>query len=286
MSLLTLENTALVADSTCDPPPGYFDRDGMAIVPLRVHFGDETYRDLVDLSPEAFFEKLRTSPVHPTTSQPTAADFEACYGSLRKSYEHVFSFHLSRLMSGTYEAAAGVAEGMTNVHVYDTRFVSTAITLIVDRVRGRLEEGIAGDDLEAYIARLLVGTRLIFQVATLEYLRRGGRIGRASAMVGDVLGIRPILHCTEGELEAYAKVRGQRRAIETMAGYLEKHASPDDAVSVALFHIEAPDALPALEERLLALRPQARIVLPGATVGAIVGTHAGPGVFAFTMVVE
>jgi DegV family protein with EDD domain len=286
MSTLTLENTALVADSTCDPPPGYFDRAGMAIVPLRVHFGDETYRDYVDLSSEAFFAKLRESTVHPTTTQPTAADFETCYAELRRDYEHVFSFHLSRLMSGTYDAAVGVAAGLTNVHVYDTRFVSTAITLIIERVRARLEEGVELAELETYVDRLLANTRLVFQVATLEYLRRGGRIGRASAMVGDVLGIRPILQCRDGELEAYAKVRGERRALDTMAGYLEKHTTADDDIRLALFHAEAPDSLSPLRQRLVVVRPQTRFVLPDATVGAIVGTHSGPGVLAFAMVVE
>lgn len=285
MTLLTLENAALVADSTCDPPDGYFDRPGFAIVPLKVHFGDETYRDLVDLTPAQFFAKLTTSPVLPTTSQPTAAEFETCYSELRERYEHVFSFHLSRLMSGTYETAEAVAREMPGVWVYDTRSVSSLITLIVERVRARLEQGIELEELQAYIGHACAVGRMLFQVPTLEYLRRGGRIGRASSIVGDMLGIRPLIHPDQGELAAYAKVRGERRALETMAGYLSKYSRPTNTVYLCLSHADNPAGVVPLVERLLAVRPRAQILFTG-IVGAIVGTHCGPGTFAFGMIVE
>ena len=126
---------------------------------------------------------------------------------------------------------------------------------------------------------------MIFQLATLEYLRRGGRIGRAQSMVGDVFGIRPLITVEDGELVAYAKVRGERRALEAMAGLLSKYTTPDDAPKLVTWSADADDRLPALEEALLAARPKAEIVFHG-RVGAIVGTHGGPGVFAFAMIVE
>ena len=285
MTLLTLANTAIVTDSTCDPPVGYFERENLRLVPLKVHFGDETYRDGVDLSSDEFFEKLAGSDVMPTTSQPTVAEFDACYSELCERYEHVFSLHLSKLMSGTFEAASQAAKRHERVEVYDTQKVSVVITLLIDRLLVRLEQGIEADDLRAYIDDFSEKVGLVFQVATLEYLRRGGRIGRAQSMVGDILGIRPLLHCADGEVTAYAKVRGERKALAAMTGYLDERTSLDDTIFGCLFHAAAPEAIGPLRERLLAARPQIEFVLTS-TVGAVVGTHAGPGTFAYGFIVE
>ena len=285
MTLLTLDNTAIVADSTCDPPSGYFERENLRLVPLKVHFGDETYRDGVDLTSDAFFDKLAGSAVMPTTSQPTVAEFDVCYRELRQRYEHVFSLHLSRLMSGTFEAASMAAREHDPVEVYDTRKVSVVVTLLIDRLLARLEQGIEADDFRAYIDSFDERSGLVFQVATLEYLRRGGRIGRAQSMVGDILGIRPLLQCDVGEVTAYAKVRGERKALAAMTTYLEERTSLDDTIYACLFHAGVAQALEPLRERLLAARPQTEFVLTS-KVGAVVGTHAGPGTFAYGMIVE
>ena len=285
MTRLTLDNTAIVVDSTCDPPPGYFDRPGLAMVPLKVNFGDESYRDGVDLSPPEFFAKLASSPVLPTTSQPTVGEFTSVYAALTRDYEHVLAFHLSSAMSGTYEASRRAAEAFPTVEVYDTRTVSATITLLVERVRIRLAAGIPSDELHDFIAHFLAHNHMLFQVPTLEYLRRGGRIGRAQSMVGDVFGIRPLITVVDGELGAYAKVRGERRALEAMAGFLREHSQADDAVVLATWSSDADDKLPALEEALLAARPRSEVVQHG-RVGAVVGTHGGQGMFAFAMIVE
>jgi len=285
MTPLTLANTAIVADSTCDPPRGYFDRQGMRMVPLKVHFGDETYRDLVDLSAERFFTKLESSPVLPTTSQPSVNEFRACYAELSERYEHVFSFHLSSKLSGTYEAAASAAADFPRVEVYDTRSVSMGVTLMIERLRTRLEQGIELADAHAYVARYLAGHHILFQVSTLEYLRRGGRIGRAQSLIGGVLGVRPLLAIDDGEVVAFGKVRGERRALEAMAAAFADWSSPRDEIYFTLWSGLADDKLPALEEAILAVRPRATRLLQG-RVGAVIGTHAGPGVFAFAMISE
>ncbi|HMK92829.1 MAG TPA: DegV family protein [Thermoleophilia bacterium] len=285
MTVLTLENTAIVADSTCDPPPGYFDQPGLVMVPLKVHFGDETYRDQVDLAPAEFFAKLAESAVLPTTSQPTVGEFTEVYARLSREYEHVFAFHLSSLMSGTYQASATAAAPYPNIEVYDTRLVSATVTLLIDRLRTRLAGGVTLDEAHAYIDHFLANGAMLFQVATLEYLRRGGRIGRAQSMVGDVLGIRPVITVDGGELTPYAKVRGERRALQAMGDFLTERSAPDDAVKLATWSTNADDKLPALEHVLLTARPRAEIVLHG-QAGAVVGTHGGPGIFAFAMIVE
>ncbi len=285
MTLLTLENTAIVADSTCDPPPGYFDRPGLVMVPLHVHFGDETYRDGYDLSPPEFFAKLTTSSVLPTTSQPTVAEFTRAYDELTRDYEHVFAFHLSSNMSGTYQASVTAAEPFPRVEVYDTRTVSGTITLLIERFRTLLAAGIDIAAARAYVDHFARNSCMVFQTPTLEYLRRGGRIGRAQSMIGDVFGIRPLITVIDGELGAYAKVRGERRALETMTQALCERSAPDDPVKLITWSADADDKLPALEEALLAARPRAEVVVHG-RVGAVVGTHGGPGMFAFAMIVE
>lgn len=285
MTRLTLDNTAIVCDSTCDPPPGYFDRPGLAMVPLKVHFGDETFRDGVDLTPTEFFARLASSPVLPTTSQPTVGEFTAVYRTLTADYEHVLAFHLASTMSGTYQASLTAAQPFAGVEVFDTRTVSATICLLVDRLRARLADGITADEAHDYIAYFLHNNHMLFQVPTLEYLRRGGRIGKAQSMVGDVFGIRPLITVDDGGLVAYAKVRGERRALEAMSAMLGARSAPDDAVKLITWSADADDKLPALEAALLAVRPQAEVLFHG-RVGAIVGTHGGPGVFAFAMIVE
>jgi DegV family protein with EDD domain len=285
MTRLTLDNTAIVVDSTCDPPPGYFERPGLAMVPLKVHFGDETFRDGVDLTPGEFFARLASSPVLPTTSQPTVGEFTSVYRALTADYEHVLAFHLASTMSGTYQASLTAAQPFAGVEVFDTHTVSATICLLVDRLRARLADGITADEAHDYIAHFVRNNHMLFQVPTLEYLRRGGRIGKAQSMVGDVFGIRPLITVDDGELVAYAKVRGERRALEAMSAMLGARSAPDDAVKLITWSADADDKLPALEAALLALRPKSEVLFHG-RVGAIVGTHGGPGVFAFAMIVE
>ena len=136
--LLTLENTAIVMDSTCDPPDGWFDQPGLYMVPLKVHFGDQMFRDGVDMTYKEFFAKLEASDVLPTTSQPTAGEFVAAYEEALKQYEHVFSLHISGEMSGTVRAAEQAAEQFDNVYVYDLRTVTSALALGAERLRARL----------------------------------------------------------------------------------------------------------------------------------------------------
>jgi DegV family protein with EDD domain len=282
---LTLDNTAIVLDSTCDAPAGFFDRPGLYLVPLTVHFGDESFRDAVDLTHEQFFAKLEAAAVLPTTSQPTVAEFTAVYKEAREHYEHVFSLHLSQKLSGTYGAAFKAAEAFQGVEVYDTKTVAAPMSMCAERLRAMLERGCSLDEARAYIAHFVEGSRLLVHCATLEYLRRGGRIGRAASFVGGVFDIKPLIHIVDGELVGYAKVRGQKKAMAAMERFIDENSKPDDKVAYATI-----DALndwePAMIEELIRrLRPRAERVLT-THVGAVVGTHIGPGSAAFAMIVE
>ena len=283
--LLTLRNTAFVLDSTSDAPPGYFDQDGLYMVPLKVHFGDEMFRDTLDMTHEQFFARLESSPVLPTTSQPTAGEFLTVYEEALQKFEHVFSLHLSGEMSGTVRAAQQAAEGLEGVEVYDTRTVTAAIVMLTERLRSRLENGCPIEDVRAYIQYFTEQSTLLIHAATLEYLRRGGRIGRASSLVGGVFDIKPLIAKSEGTLQAYAKVRGQKKALAAMERFIDETTKPDDEIYYALIDAVNDQEPLLIRELIERVRPNAHFVCYG-KVGAVVGTHIGPGTAAFAMIAE
>jgi DegV family protein with EDD domain len=283
--LLTLENTAIVCDSTCDPPEGFFDRAGLYMVPLKVHFGDETFRDGVDMTYKEFFAKLEASSLLPTTSQPTAAEFTAVYQEARAQYEHVFSLHISGEMSGTVRAAEQAAEQFENVYVYDMRTVTSALSLAAERLRSRLEAGCTLDEAQAYVQHFIDHSGLMVHAATLEYLRRGGRIGRAASFVGGVFDIKPLIIAQDGTLAGYAKVRGLKKAMAAMERFVDENSKPDDELYFCVIDAVNDEEPPLIREMIERLRPNAHYTFQG-HVAAVVGTHIGPGTSAFAFIPE
>jgi DegV family protein with EDD domain len=283
--LLTLENTAIVLDSTCDPPEGFFDRPGLSMVPLKVHFGDETFRDAVDMTYQEFFARLAASEVLPTTSQPTAGEFLAAYEEARQTYDHVFSLHISGVMSGTVRSAEQAAEQIDGVEVHDMRTVSSALSLAAERLRARLERGCTLDEARAYIRHFTDHSSLLVHAATLEYLRRGGRIGPAASFVGGVFDIKPLICAADGTLQSYAKVRGLKKAMAAMQRFVEENSDPGDELYFCLIDAVNEEEPPLIREMIERVRPNAHYVFRG-HCGAVVGTHIGPGTAAFAMIVE
>jgi len=282
---LTLDNTALVLDSTCDGPDGFFDRPGLFLVPLRVHFGDETYRDIVDIGHAEFFAKLTASSVLPTTSQPTPAEFAAVYEEATQRYDHVFSLHISAEMSGTVEAARQAAADFPQVEVCDMRVVSSGVALCAERIRARLARGSTLTEVREYIEYTIANTRLLVHAATLEYLRRGGRIGRAASLVGGVLDLKPLIQNSDGTLAPYAKVRGTKKALAAMERFIEETTNPGDEIYYTVMDAQNEEEPALIEEVFRRVRPRAQLVFYG-KVGAVVGTHIGPGTAGFALIAE
>ena len=277
---LTADNTAIVLDSTADFPEAPNRFANWRIVPLYVRFGDESFRDYVDLQPAEFYRRLPEADRPPTTSQPTPADFLAAYEEL-SGYERVISVHLSRRLSGTYESAERAAsEAGGRVRTIDSETASAAIALLALAIQRRLERGTTDDEIDELVERYRREARIIFTVDTLEYLAKGGRIGKAAAMAGTLLNIKPILTLADGEVLPLKKVRGSQKAYREFEQAFEESTMDEPGLRVGIAHAEAPERLAALERLVRNTRPQAQIEV-ATTLGPVVGTHAGPGTVGF-----
>jgi len=273
---LTKANTAIVVDSTADFPEAQQRYPNWRIVPLYVRFGTESFRDYVELGPDDFYARLRGSPVMPTTSQPTPADFHAVYEELA-DYERVYSLHIAGTLSGTVESARVASrEFGDRIRVVDTETASAAVAMLGLSIQRRLEQGTTDEEVEAVVERHRRDAQLIFTLDTLDYLARGGRIGRASAWAGQLLKVKPILTIRGGEVVPLKRVRGNRRAFEEFIAAFEAGSSDVPNLRVAIAHAEAPDRADALRELVRRTRPQAQLELV-TSLGPVVGTHAGPG---------
>jgi len=277
---LTAENTAIVVDSTADFPEAPERFPNWRVVPLYVRFGDESYRDYVELSPHDFYERLSTAPETPTTSQPTPDDFLAGYEDLA-AYERILSVHIAGRLSGTLQSARTAGRQLGGrVRTIDSESASAAIAMLGLAIQRRLERGTTDEEVDRLVGRYREQAGLLFTVETLEFLVRGGRIGRARGWAGELLHIKPILSIKEGEVLPVKRVRGNRKAFLEFAAAFEAdtHDSPDLRVGIA--HADAPEKAEALAEMVRRTRPQAQLEIV-TELGPVVGAHAGPGTVGF-----
>jgi DegV family protein with EDD domain len=277
---LTAANTAIVVDSTADFPEAQDRFPNWRMVPLYVRFGDQSYRDYVELGPEAFYARLRTADELPTTSQPTPGDFLAAYEQLG-GYERIYSLHISAKLSGTYESAGTAASELGDrVRMVDTETASAAITMLGLAIQRRLERGTTDAEIAALVDRYKDEHRLLFTVDTLEFLAKGGRIGRAAKFAGQMLHIKPILTIDDGEVLPLKRVRGNQKAMQEFVSQFKDGSGDARELRVGIAHADAPERAAALVKMVREVRPQAEIETV-TTLGAVVGTHAGPGTVGF-----
>jgi DegV family protein with EDD domain len=274
---LTAANTAIVVDSTADFPEAPQRFANWRVVPLYVRFGDESYRDYVELEPEQFYARLRTAPQTPSTSQPTPGDFLAVYEELA-GYERILSLHIAGKLSGTIESARAAARllGDDRVRTLDSQSASAAIAMVGLAIQRRLERGTSDDEVDALVERYRLEAGLLFTVDTLEYLARGGRIGRARAWAGELLNIKPILTIKDGEVVPVKRVRGNRKAFLEFESAFTSSTSDVASLRVGIAQADALERAKALTELVQRTRPAAQLELV-TTLGPVVGAHAGPG---------
>ena len=267
----------IVTDSSADLSEDLAADLGITIVPLSVNFDDGSYRCGVDITSDQFYEKLESSRTLPTTSQPTPHDFLQTYEELSWETRNILSIHISSAMSGTVQSARTAADGIAgvDVDVIDSRTVSAGLGIIVIEAARAAERGANLAELKMLVSNLSVRARIFFTVADLNYLVRGGRIGRARALLGKVAGIRPILTIEDGIVTAVEKARGDKGVLEAL---------------VELARPELDGGLGGMLGLIHACRPGAAADARGAfgdafgfdevhlfELGGIVGTHVGPG---------
>ncbi len=272
-----MERVAIVTDSTADLPPSLRDQHHVTVVPLNVHFGNEVYRDQIDITTDAFMERLQSSPVLPTTSQPSSGLFEETFRRLAADHDAIVAVLISSKLSGTVMSATIARDAVADlipVEVVDSRNASLGLGFQVLRAAELATTGLGAADIAARLQAETGAYHLVFFVDTLEYLQRGGRIGKAAAMVGSMLNLKPLLRVDEGQIVPFERTRTRGRA---RRGLIEFARGLPRTERLAVVHSTTPDEAEQLATELsaTALLPRDRVVV--AQFGPVIGTHVGPG---------
>lgn len=266
----------IFSDSTCDLSPARQRALGVEVAPLAVHFGEETYRDGVDLTNPQFYAKLRAARELPHTSQVNPEEFMDLFRPYVDQGDEIVGIFLSSKLSGTCQSAAIAGEllGGGRVHVVDSTTVTFGLGLLVEMAARLRDRGKTAAEIEEDVEALAKRLRFYAVVDTLKYLKMGGRISAATAMVGGVLGVTPILNIRDGVVEAAGKSRGRKGGYQWMAKKME--AEPVDAsLPVSFGHSDSPERMAECEAFFRELVPHMEIL--ESDIGSVVGTHAGPG---------
>lgn len=276
-----MAGVAVVTDSTAYLPAEQCERHGIHVVPLYVVFGgDRTVRETDITDYPAFFEELRAAESLPTTSQPSVGDFVSVYEPLLADGGELISIHISGGLSGTNGAARQAAEalererkGGERIRVVDSETAAGGLGLLALAGAHAAAGGADLDEVEQQVRDARAELKMWFAIDTLEFLRRGGRIGAASAWIGSTLKVKPIL-TVESEMIPVERVRTSARMFERMVDYArQRHESGADAWAVQ--HIDAAEQCARLEERCREVFGHPPMVM--SEIGPVLSTHTGPG---------
>jgi DegV family protein with EDD domain len=273
----------VVTDSACDLPQEIVDELGIDIVPLTIRFGAEEFVDREELGTDEFWAKLRASDVLPETAAPSAGSFETHFRAIvGDGASGIVCVNLSSRLSATMQAAqvaAGAVRSECPVEVIDSLTCSMGLgTLCISAAR-LAEKGAPLAEIVAEVREQVARTRLYGTLDTLEYLKKGGRIGNARALLGSMLSIKPVIEVEDGVVEEAGKVRTRSKALRVLADKVREQP----VTSLAVLHGQAED-VDEFVDLVADVRPRDDIVV--GKVGPVIGTHAGPGVLGVTFQVE
>jgi len=265
----------IVTDSTVYLPPEVIARHDIRVVPIKVAFGTEVYSEGVDITNEEFYQRLAKSGTIPTTSQPPVSDFVRVYTELARQGHPILSIHISSWLSGTINSVMTARKSLpqAQIEIVDSR--SLTMGMLVIPAAEAAEKGQTLAQVKASIEKLNACINVVGVLDSLEYARKGGRIGRARALVGTLLKIKPILTFEGGEAKVLAKVRTMTRAIEYVLKFVEKRTEGSTSIHGFIRHARALEAARALEKGLRARFNWAE--LDFLELGPVFGTHLGPG---------
>jgi DegV family protein with EDD domain len=271
----------VVTDSTADLPDQLVQELGITVVPIYVRFVDKVYRDRVDISEDEFYKRLLHDPVHPNTTQPTPQDFADVYQKLSQEAEGIISIHISSKLSGTYNSALMAKEMIRKgcpLEIIDSQTLSIAMGLIVIQASKMAKSGMSLQQIVDEVGKIIPNVHLLILFDTLKYLAKGGRIGKAKALLGSVLSVRPLLTVRDGELVPSSQVRTRSKGIDKLFDFVKKAANIQD---LAILHSTTPDEAQALVESTSSIFSKEHTIL--ARVGPALGVHSGPGILAIAL---
>ena len=254
---------------------------GIDVVPLYVRFGEDIYRDRVDITTEEFYHRLVNEATLPSTTQPTPNDFAEVYDKLAKEADEILVITVSSKLSGTYQSATQAKELIKNkcrIEIVDSLSVAMGMGLIVIAVAKAVQAGASLDEAIKVTHSAMSRTHLIAYFDTLKYLAKGGRIGKASNLLGSLLSVKPILTVREGEMAPLTRVRSLHAGMDYIYSVVAESASIE---GLAVEHATTPDDADRLVERLGSLFPKEQI--QRAVISPVVGTYAGPNAIAVTI---
>ncbi|HEX7004960.1 MAG TPA: DegV family protein [Trueperaceae bacterium] len=279
---------AIVTDSTCDLSADELSRLDVRRVPLYVSFRGETYRDWLELTPKEIIEGVQAGADLPTTSQPSPQDFEAAYEEAKAAgAEEILCITISSDLSGTFQSA-NLAKGSVGIPVtlFDSRAASIGLGEMVKKAAALRDSGASTEEIVRALESIRDSNMPLFTVATLDFLQKGGRIGRAAALMGGLLNIKPILSLENGKIVPLGRARGNKKALAELVNQVRKHRERFPGKLVVNFlHVQDPEAA----EQVRAALEREGIRYEGGQVyeiGAVVASHVGPGTYGLYMHAE
>lgn len=276
--------TRIVTDSASDIPSEVAQKLGISIVPLTVSFGKEVYRDGVDLSAGEFYSKLVQSKALPKTSQPSVASFMDVYKTLAQQDDEIISIHLSSKLSGTYDAALLAKKATAedcHIEVVDSKSVSMGAGLTVVAAAKAIQEGASFKEALDLAYCSIPRVHLLAFLQTLEYLEKGGRLGKGKALLGSLLHVKPMITVREGEVQPFGIARTTKGALQRLYDFVNTllHIR-----GLSIIYTTVCKEIEILAKLLAPIFPRERILV--AQAGSILGTHTGPGTLAVSALVE
>ena len=271
----------IVTDSSADLPDQLVQELGITVVPLYVRFGEEVYRDRVDISEDEFYQRLEHDPIHPNTTQPTPQDFADVYQKVSQEADGIVSIHISGKLSGTCNSALQAIEMIEKkcpIEVVDSTVLTMSLGLI-DIVAATVAK--AGESLDKVVEEVkqtIPSIHLLALFDTLKYLLLGGRIGKAKALLGSILNVKPVLTLKDGEVVPAGQVRSRSKGIERLFEFTQNAVDIQD---LAVVYTTTPDEAQALAERIGSIFDKEKIKI--ARVGPVLGVHMGPGALVVTL---
>jgi DegV family protein with EDD domain len=268
---------AVVADSTCDTPPDWPGRRRLHLIPIHIRFGNQSFREGVDIDEAGFYARVESEHLIPQTSQPSPGEFAELYTRLSRDYDAILSLHVTGRLSGTYQSAllgAELVRDTVPVYPFDSACGSAGLGFMVDEALTRLD---AGHSIEQVLARLTAireRMNILLTPATLKYAQMSGRISALGAAMASVLQVKPIVMLREGQLHVGERVRTRARALERMVGILKERLG-DTAVRVAVVHAQSPAEAAELIAKVKATLNGTEVWLT--SLATSIAVHLGPG---------